>query len=126
MSPQRLAGCVDALHGVVNFVWVGGFVLWLLELLFGFLSGLRLPHYLFVIAVFLTLVAFGWKCPLTIIAQRLRERAEPQQTVTKAVEPFVAGWMKRLGIPITDQHVTIITLVGTAVVTGALAHAVFT
>ena len=68
MNAQRLlAGLIDAVHGVVNIVWVGGFVLWPL----GFPT-LRLAHCLFGIAVFVTLVAFGWKCPLTLAARYLR------------------------------------------------------
>ena len=118
MNAQRLlAGLIDAVHGVVNIVWVGGFVLWPL----GFPT-LRLAHCLFGIAVFVTLVAFGWKCPLTLAARYLRERADPLLAATTPAEPFVASWLRRMRLPINDRHITAITLVGTAVMVGAIAQ----
>lgn len=117
--PRLAATLIDAIHGVVNVVWVGGFLLWPL----GF-PALRFAHCLFGIAVFVTFVSFGWKCPLTLVARYLRERSDPR-VAAGPMEPFVAGWLRRMRIPINDGHITAITLIGTAVMVGAIAEMEF-
>ena len=117
MGVERIAaGCVDVVHGGVNVFWVGGFALWLVGS-----PALRDAHELFGIGVFLTLVSFGWRCPLTLIARYLRERADPGLSRT-ARQTFVVSWLRRVGLPAADWHITAITLIGTAVMAGDMAH----
>ena len=107
---EALAWAVDFIHLIVIVYWVGGF----------FVSSRRHPtfckvHSTFGIVMFTVQLIFQMRCPLVLISGYLRELAKPGYSDNWLYyKPFTVELLQKIGFQTTDIVITVITVIGTA------------